>query len=53
MDTWSSQGFGVEVKSRWAEAYKTNFDNATRPSLAEAAQTSMRDASGKIVRTVN
>ena len=31
-----------KVKSRWAQAYKTNFHNAARSSLAETAQASMK-----------
>ena len=34
-----------KVKSRWAQAYKTNFHNAARSSLAEAAQASMKAVS--------
>ena len=36
--------FWEKVKSRWAQAYKTNFRSAARSSLAEAAQASLKAA---------
>ena len=47
--------FWEKVKSRWDQAYKKNFHNAARSSLAEAAQASMKaanDTSASLVDAV-
>ena len=45
--------FWEKVKSRWAKAYKTNFHNAARSSLAEAAQALMKAANETSVSLVD
>ena len=45
--------FWEKVKSRWAKAYKTNFHNAARSNLAEAAQALMKAANETSVSLVD